>query len=301
MVFNKLQASLQRKKTRRETVKAILANEQRNDDVVNIHRLDTKNIGDYYCAPHHYFDTLKDKKLDIFDNKSQDKAVTKNFTDTISNKAIIVGGGGLLNRNGFKLQMKLFETLAKGGDKKTVLWGVGHNEKSPKTYGKVVQYNVDVTKFGLAGTRDLSMPGDYVPCVSCLHTIFDQPFSETEEVGVIFHKDTMKKPQITGMFEGIPSTSNTTNLEELIAFIGKCNTIITDSYHAMYWTMLLGKRVAVVPNSSKFYDFKHTPIFTNFEDCLKDAKNAQTYTGVLEECREINHTFYEKVANYLNL
>ena len=299
-MIHKLIASYQRKKTRRETVKNILSQEQRNESVVNIHRLDTKNIGDYYCAPHHYFDALKGKTLDIFDNKSQDKEVTKKFTNTISTNALIIGGGGLLNRNGFKLQMKLFETLAQG-KKKTVLWGVGHNEKSADTYGKVTSYNVDVGKFGLAGTRDLSMPGEFLPCVSCLHTEFDKPFTESQEIGLIFHKDTMRKPNILAMFKDYPSTSNTTNLEDLIDFIGKSETIITDSYHAMYWTMLLGKKVVVVPNSSKFYDFNHQPVFSSFENAITDVAKATTYSGVLEECRTINNQFYEKTANYLNL
>ncbi len=300
MILKKLNASFQRKKSRRETTKSILSSKQLNIDVVNIHRIDTKNIGDYYCAPHHYFEAFKNKQLDIFDNKSSDKAVKKNFIETICNNALIIGGGGLLNRNGFKLQMKLFEKLSEG-NKKTVLWGVGHNERSPKTYGKVTNYNIDIHKFGLIGTRDFTMPGDYVPCVSCLHPIFNKPFSETEEVGVIFHKDTLKKPQITNKFRDIPSTSNTTNLEELISFIGSCNTIITDSYHAMYWSMLLEKKVAVIPNSSKFFDFKYQPIFTNFDDCLIHIKKDHNYSGVLEECRELNHLFFEKTANYLNL
>lgn len=300
MVINKLIASLQRKKTRRKTVKAILSREQHNNDVVNIHRVDTKNIGDYYCAPHHYFDTLKGKHLDIFDNKSQDKSVTENFTKQISDNSLIIGGGGLLNRGGFKLQMKLFEKLA-SGSKKTVLWGVGHNAKSAKHYGNITSYNIDVNAFGLAGTRDITMPGEYVPCVSCLHEVFDKQYSETQEVGIIFHKDTVKKEHITSTFSELPTTSNTTNLEELISFIGKSNAIITDSYHAMYWTMLLGKKVAVVPNSSKFYDFKYKPIFTTFDTCLEDIKKGHTYSGVKEECRTINTNFYEKVANYLNL
>lgn len=301
MVINKLIASLQRKKTRRETVKAILSRKQFNNDVVNIHRLDTKNIGDYYCAPHHYFEQLKSKHLDIFDYKSQDKNVTDNFTEQISDNALIIGGGGLLNRGGFRLQMKLFEKLAGESSKKTVLWGVGHNAKSVKYYGNISNYNIDISKFGLAGTRDLSMPGEYVPCVSCLHPVFDKAFTETEELGLIFHKDTVKKKEVTNAFSEFPTTSNTTNLEELISFIGKCNTIVTDSYHAMYWSMLLGKKVAVVPNSSKFYDFKHKPIFTTFNDCLQDVKKTHTYSGVLEECREINLKFSGKVFDYLEL
>ena len=65
--------------------------------------------------------------------------------------------------------------------------------------------------------------------------------------------------------------------------------------------MLLEKKVAVVPNSSKFYDFKYNPIFTTFTDCLSDIKKAEKPTGILEESRNLNHEFYDKVGNYLNL
>ena len=143
------------------------------------------------------------------------------------------------------------------------------------------------------------MPGDYVPCVSCMHSVFDEKYDETEEIGIVFHKDTVGK-KITEQFKHLPCTSNTTDLESLIQFIGKHETIITNSYHAMYWSMLLNKKVAVIPNSSKFYDFKYKPVFTSFEDSLKDAKNAKRQTGVLEECRQLNLAFYEKTANYLN-
>ncbi len=300
MPIKQIIASLRRKQTRKKTIRAIHSSVQKNEGVVTIHRIDKNNIGDYFCAPHHYFDTLKNTQLDIFDFKREDPTVTKNFIKKISENALIIGGGGLLNRKGFHLQMQLFQQLAQQ-DKKTVLWGVGHNEKSSKSFGKVTQYNIDISSFGLVGTRDYSMPGEYVPCVSCLHSVFDKPITEIAEVGIIFHKDTMKNKVITQKFSHIPSTSNTTNLEELIQFIGEHQNIITNSYHAMYWSMLLNKRVSVIPNSSKFFDFKYQPLFTHFEDCLSQYKKAEKYSGVKEECREINLKFYDKVANYLNL
>lgn len=300
MPIKKIIASLQRKKTRRKTIKAVLSNPQQNKGVINLHRIDKNNIGDFYCAPHHYFEKLKNTQLDIFDIKSQDPNITQNFINKVSNNALIIGGGGLLNRNGFHLQMNLFQQLHKKG-KKTILWGVGHNEKSSSTYRKVTQYNVDISKFGLVGTRDFSMPGDDVPCVSCMHSVFDKKYITNKEVGIIFHKDTVENKKITHQFSHIPSTSNTTNLEALINFIGSSETIITNSYHAMYWSMLLNKKVAVIPNSSKFYDFKYQPLFTNFDDCLSDYKKAKENSGILEECRELNLKFYEKTANYLNL
>ena len=292
--------SLKRKWNRYDVTRKILNGNYFNESVVNIHRIDTKNIGDYYCAPHHYFEPLKGKYLDIFDYKNESEKIRSNYIEDVCNKSIIVGGGGLLNRGGFEMQMKLFEKISEKG-KKIVLWGVGHNEKSKKNYGKVSKYNIDINKFGLVGTRDYSMPGEFVPCVSCLHPIFDQKFEVKNEVGVVFHKDTLKKESITKKYQNFATSSNTTNLEDLIEFIGSSENIITDSYHTMYWAMLMEKKVIAIPNSSKFYDFKHQPIISTFDDALQYLNKGITYDGLLTECRESNLKFAEKAFNYLNL
>jgi len=65
--------------------------------------------------------------------------------------------------------------------------------------------------------------------------------------------------------------------------------------------MLMGKKTLVIPNSSKFYDFKYQPVISNFDKVLEDLKKAQSYSGVLEECREINKKFAEKVFDYLGI
>lgn len=293
-------SSIQRKITKRRVINTILNTEQFNVDVVNIHRIDPNNIGDYFCAPHHYFEVLKNKSLDIFDYKSEDKKVTQHFIDQITNNSLIVGGGGLLNRDGFTMQMQLFEKLTAKG-KKIVLWGVGHNEKSPSSYGKISKYNINTDKFGLVGTRDFSMPGEYVPCVSCLHPLFDKKYDNTNEVGIVFHKDTLKKETIVAKYKDFPTSSNTKNLDELISFIGSCEHIVTDSYHTMYWAMLMNKKVVAIPNSSKFFDFKHKPVISTFDEALSQLKNSQVIDGLLEECREINIDFSKKVFDYLDL
>lgn len=300
MPISKILSAIKRSRRKKKTIQEILSRPQKNHSVVNIHRIDTRNIGDFYSAPHHYFDQLKDTSLDIFDYKNENEQRRSAFVERICDSSVIVGGGGLLNRGGFKRQMKLFESLTQK-NKKIVLWGIGHNDKEPSNFGKVRSYNVDVSKFGLVGTRDYNMPGEWVPCVSCMHPIFDENFQEDQEVGIVYHKDTLKKPLLLKKFKDYPSTSNTTNLEELIHFLGKSGTIITDSYHAMYWAMLLGKKVVVIPNSSKFYDFKYAPVFSSFENCLSDVKKAEKYDGLLEECRGVNEQFAEKAFNYLNL
>lgn len=289
-----------RSKNKTAVLKKLAANPQKNEGVINLHRIDTKNAGDYYSAPHLYFDQLKDRQLDIFDYKSSDKLVTEKWIEAISSHSLIIGGGGLLNRGSFEKQLKVFEQLAEKG-KKTVLWGVGHNSKNPRSFGKTFSYNINTDKFGLVGTRDLHSPGEWVPCVSCLHPIFDQTFELKQEIGVVFHKKTLKKNSLTSKFQHLPCTSNTTDIDDLVHFIGSSEKIITDSYHAMYWSLLLGKKVVVIPNSSKFFDFKYQPVISDFDRCIEDAAKAQAYSGVLEECREINQQFANKVFEYLEL
>jgi hypothetical protein len=273
---------------------------QENNDVVNLHRYDPTNIGDFYCGPHHYFEQLKGKQLDIFDYKREDKTIRDNWFEKITQNALIIGGGGLLNRDGFDKQMKLFEQLGEKG-KKTVLWGVGHNSKSSRTYGKVSKYNIETAKFGLVGVRDYGMKNEWVPCVSCLHPIFDTRFEVTNEIGMIFHKKTLNNKSVLKKFEHFPSTSNDAVFEEVVKFIGETDTVLTDSYHAMYWSLMLGKKVMVFPNSSKFYNFKYPPVISSFSNFENDLKKVQSYSGVMDDCRETNLRFAEKTFDYLNL
>lgn len=298
-LLNKL-SHFNRSARKKEVIHRILKNpSQDNLDVVNLHRYDPTNIGDYYCGVHHYFEELKGKHLDIFDYK-RDQETRDNWFEKITKNALIIGGGGLLNREGFDMQMKLFEQLGEKG-KKTVLWGLGHNAKEKNTYGKITQYNIDTTKFGLVGVRDYGMKEDWVPCVSCLHPIFDEKHQVKNEIGMIFHKKTLNDKSILKKFEQFPSTANNAVFEDVVKFIGETDIILTDSYHAMYWSMMLGKKVMVFPNSSKFYNFKYQPVISTFSNFDADLKKVHSYSGVLEECRETNLKFANKAFDYLNI
>ncbi|WP_027138884.1 polysaccharide pyruvyl transferase family protein [Gaetbulibacter saemankumensis] len=287
-------------KRKLNVINSVMESAQKNHDVINIHRHDVNNVGDYYCAPHLYFEVLKDKYLDISDFRSISKKRRNNWVENISNDSLIIGGGGLLNLRHFEMQMKLFEQLSVDG-KKTVIWGAGHNEIKSKNTGAFTNYNVDIKKFGLAGTRDFSMKNEWVPCVSCLHPIFDKKFKTTQEIGILFGKVSTKNKKLQNKLNHFPVSSNTTSLDEMVSFIGKSNTIVTDSYHAMYWAILLGKKTVVIPTTSKFYDFKYPPVIASFDNFESKLKEAQSYSGVLEECREINNIFAIKVFDFLNL
>lgn len=286
-----------RSKRKKEVIRDILKAKQFNRKIANIYRIDRSNVGDLYSAPLNYFWQLGDIKADILAFKSY---INPGLPETISRNSLVIGGGGILNRKSFEIQMKTFEQLGALG-KKTVLWGAGHNSKHQGDFKKLKSYNVDLKKFGLAGTRDYSLSDNWVPCVSCLHPLFDKKYTNTRETGIILHNKTLKNSRIPASFKNYSIISNTANMEDFLNFIGSCESVITDSYHGMYWGMLLNKKVVVIPNSSKFFDFKYEPVISTFDSCLEDVKKARSYPGVLEECRERNKDFAKKVFNYLEI
>ena len=177
------------------------------------------------------------------------------------------------------------------------MWGAGHN----KTNGIIKTYNVSPSKFGFFGTRDFGLNNDWVPCVSCLHPIFDSKYKIEHEIGVVFHKINKDKPKVLDKFKEYPSTMNSVSLEEIVTFIGSCETIITDSYHGMYWSLLLGKKVMRFSESSKFLDFKYPVIKTTPDDFKRHLKLLNPFSGIKEEARSINIEFAQKAFDYLGL
>lgn len=282
---------------KREVKNDIINTSQSNNGVANIYRKNPNNAGDLYSSPVNYFPKLGNIELDIFDFKNSEE---NGIASVISDNSLIIGGGGLLNRKSFQFQLETFEDLGSRG-KKTVLWGVGHNSKNRKDFKKLSNYNINPNNFGLVGTRDHSIATNWVPCVSCMHPAFDTKSPAKQETGVILHDKTYNKPRIITAFGGLPLIPNTADFETFVQFIKDSETLITNSYHAMYWGILLEKKVLVIPNSSKFFDFKYDPVFTTYENCLKDLNKARAYSGVLEECRDRNTDFADKVFNYLNL
>jgi len=289
----------QRKKNITEN---ILNTPQQNKGVVNVHRVNPKNVGDFYCAPHLYFDKLKTKQLDISDVRSKNRKKTKNFIDKISNNSLIIGGGGLLNIKYFQEQMHLFEALAKKG-KKIVLWGTGHNEIDLEAFKKSNKYWIDIKQFGLSGTRDYSnTEKDYwLPCVSCMHSVFDKNYEIQHDIGLLFNHKSIKDNNLKAKYKDYPISSNTTNLEQMVAFIGMSETIVTNSYHAMYWAILLKRKVIAIPTTSKFLDFKYKVPISSFDNFKSKLNETKVYNGVLDECRKLNNQFAEKAFDYLEL
>lgn len=268
-----------------------------NDGTINMHQLNTLNSGDLKCAPYHYFPQLGNfPKVDITEYINIDVRKTKKWTKSVLQNNIILGGGGLLDRSYFFHSIDMITLLLSKG-RKVVPWGVGHNNPSLKVSNKFFN---QIKNFKLIGIRDFDIKGvEWVPCVSCMDKIFDKEFNQKSEIGILQHERfSFDKEQI----RGIPLLMNNAPFESIISFIGSLETVITNSYHAMYWAMLMKKKVIVIPNSSKMVSFKYkTPVCNDIKDYKAYLNKTYIVEGLLEECRESNLNFSMKVFEYMSI
>jgi hypothetical protein len=283
--------------------------------IINYHVPDLTNIGDLLSSPLKYFDfpgfTCEIK--DIRSSKSSD----------IEEGHIIIGGGGLL----FSRFLPQIEHLLNNGKGKKVFWGVGQQKYGRrKSRPEIVDYSRFFKGASLIGIRDYGMAYPWVPCASCMHPEFDKPRNIKHEFVILSHK----KFQIS--FPGIPRMTNKSkNFEEVLDFLGSGETILTSSFHAAYWGLLLNRKVLAFPFNSKFYTMKHPPTIypaegwsrtrceltlfgrsicrmnypgdvhkCRIENWKDYAKKAVISPDSLEECREQNRLFYRQVLETIS-
>ena len=250
-------------------------------EIVNIYRKNTSNTGDKFSTPTKYFDFLKNvRTLDITE------LPLDQFSKEIEDKIIIFGGGGFLEQDYFKDYMKV---LLEAKTKLLIGWGIGHNVHG--ACDMLYDSHKYSEKFDLLGVRDSTSHFKWVPCVSCMHPIFDKTFEIENKIVIYEHKNFPLK----NLELDFPKMKNGDSFEDIINFLGSAELVITNSYHGAYWSTLLQRRVIVMqPFSSKFFGFRHPLIVANNFD-IKDVDNIPIYPNALKEAREANLKFSKKV------
>lgn len=236
----------------------------------NIYHADTVNVGDLRCAVRLYFDF-----------KQHVEPV--NLADALKYPwqqvdGILVGGGGVLHPDQYE-QMCFLPTLSSN----LIGWGIGANTHDTSE----ITYPTYFAQYRLLGVRDWGQGYDWVPCPSCMSAVFDRPVEIERDVGVYQHASFPISTEF-------PTRDNTSDFDEAIAFLGSCATVITNSYHGVYWATLLGRKVICLPFSSRFYGFRHPPVL------CADLRDWQThrpevYPEALHQCRDANARFYQRV------
>lgn len=260
--------------------------------IINFHRTDCNNIGDIICSPLLYYNFPSEtEEVDIMQITGQ---------KWLENADIIVGGGGLISCDFFERRMKF---IAENKKSKAILWGAGHNDwqisDSKFTYPDYIK------KFDLIGLRDYNQDLDYeyVPCVSCKSHWFDIKYEVKFEFAIFGHGAPIRVKEIlevASKFDN-PQFAFITNkgtddaaFGKVIRVLGEAEVILTNSYHGMYWGILLEKKVLVFPSSSKFYSLKYGAEICDASNWKLKLNQAKTYPEALEECRFLNDKFYEK-------
>lgn len=256
------------------------------DVVLNIHCAAQTNVGDKYSCPVLYFPFRERLVADIFELR--DKNIHQ------MPESVIVGGGGLLG----PYFMEPFEVLMRNraAIKKLIGWGMGSNVHYRPEVG--FQSEIDdllpefLKEFDLLGIRDFGTQYRWVPCASCMHDSLLQGYEVRNPVVIYEHKD------LPIDIDGFPRLKNSEmEIRNVIAFLASSEAVITNTYHGVYWATLLGKRVVVLPFSSRFHGFKHPPVICSDGNWKVALEKSETYPNALAECCEANIAFYSEVIS----
>lgn len=237
------------------------------------HYSNVANIGDRFAGPYHHFDF-------------KDAIVRKKGARIRRAETIIIGGGLMHNW----LNKQLDECLEKSQN--VVAWGIGGFAGR-----KLRGLNRLKKRVSLCSTREYTETGpiDYVPCVSCMSPFLSNPNSPSHKV-VLYAHDRRSDGLVTP--EGIPTRSNHGgSFQDALDFIASGETVVSNSYHGVYWALLMGRKVLCLPFNNKFQGYKMPPGYAGYDDWPQKLGLAQAYDDYLADSRAINQAFYQKVMN----
>ena len=237
------------------------------------HLRDSKNIGDAVCSPFDYFDW----------GDAQAKDLRTPSTDY--DVGVYGGGkifGGLASAPGVNHARGITH----------ISWGVGTRQTLPWS----LKYYRSRKMCTLVGSRDWGDKRyDFAPCPTCMSPLFDSPPAPKHKVVFYCHggKTTQQNIEIP---DGIPQLSNNcTSLEEALSFIASGETVVSNSYHGVYWALLMGRKTICIPFSKKFYGYRLTPHFATPANWQTEIDNGKSYPEMLELMRSATLAFKTKV------
>lgn len=246
------------------------------------------NAGDYWCSPLHYYDFsfIHFKKyhyMDIVNGVTGKEGYQDN---KLKNRIIVIGGGGLLTSKGNFLQDTLEYLI---DNNKVILWGIGSN-----TYGNISWDILNHENVILGGIRDtdLNLNMDYLPCVSCKHPLFDKVHTSSQGTGILEHA------RLPVDIEDLPRICNKDSMENIINFISSKESLISTTFHGVYWSQLLNKKVVAYSKegkvNSKITNGKHRIMICNNSNYAELLDHSSSSQGLLKESRYLNDNFFNK-------
>lgn len=178
-----------------------------------------------------------------------------------------------------------------------IVWGVGRSVKTPKDFTN------KNNKAKLYSCRDKVSDMKFVPCPSVFHRLVDMPVGK-DEILILGGSDTIGR-----RVSDIPNV--TMNLKEYAAIFASASSVITNSYHTAYWSLLSGRKIKLLGYSSKFSDlFKIFDLdtslireydkgdFDSFKSAVSQLKIipwVSVNSSYKDRFRSLNNEFYNTV------
>lgn len=228
----------------------------------------------------------------------------------LQGKLVVVGGSGLVGPGRFE---SCVESIFEQRPAAVALWGIGHNVQAGVHRDPTSGWRRRVLKDGVTrlwpewlaradavGVRDWDAGLPWVPCASAMLPVFDElrDIEPEHEFVVLNHYergiDTAQARAAGRDFEHL--TNNTEDLRGTLARLAAAKVVVSNSYHALYWALLLGRgAVAVEPNSTRFHGFRWPISYASQADWLIAVEHARPAPEALDQAREANLEFSERV------
>ena len=252
-----------------------------------IHRDCKENTGDNVCNAGNYY------KFPGY-NKITHDIYTPDFNQIKKDDIVIYSGGGLLNCvESWNVNInKSFELCDN-----VYGWGIGFNAHNVTH----VKTPINLSKFKHLGLRDYFKKYSfdnmsYLPCSSCNLPQLQEVYEIKRKAGVVSHlAKLITYPSAFINLFNIEKINNQANINKFIKFIGESESIITNTYHCLYFSMLL--------NKTSILDFSFSQKFNNLKyDYIKSGEDIRTidYTNYLQESIDLNNKFYNKLLKMEN-
>lgn len=259
--------------------------------IINVHRCSVNNIGDLLSSPLNYFSyKQKTKVIDICDDYKSvllSKILCKLKFEKLH---IIFGGGGLIDNSYFEKQLEYITNLKPDS---ITYWGVGHNKHYDENEPRLFNETKDLLgKSNLWGVRDNIEGMNYLPCSSCMHPQLNSKHAIKNDI-VVYEHEHIPLYGI-GLEDKPKMINNSHSFEKVIEFINSANYVITNSFHGMYWALLLNKKVIAMPFSSKFDLFPYNVPMGDISHWEELIDKCVIYPDALDECRKLNTKFYNR-------
>lgn len=237
----------------------------------------TNNIGDRSCCPADYLPFEDAVAMDLDE-------------PTPPCDAVIFGGGKIFGSLASKLTPN--DRLAR----QRIAWGVSTVQSSIFA----LRYALSRRQMTMIGSRDYGDARyDYAPCVSCMSPLFDQTYEARHGLVFYLHKT---KSQDLGLNipTGTPVLDNfCDSMQAAVEFIGSGDVVVSNSYHGVYWSLLLGKKVLCLPFSNKFGHYRLAPGYSTPVRWQKEIGQAVAQPDMLSVCRDASRSFENKVRSLI--